>query len=88
MTVTDVRLSSDLKGARVFVASHDPERTAECIEALNHAAPFLRRRLAGRVQLRYVPSLRFFNDTALERGSRVEEILRDLQDSEGGEANE
>jgi len=84
VTVTEVRLSADLKNARVFVAVHETQRAGQCIDALNRAAPFLRRRLAGQVQLRYVPALRFEHDTAMERGTRVEEILRRLQDDESG----
>lgn len=84
VTVTEVRLSPDLKSARVFVASQasDEDDGSDCIAALNHAAAFLRRHLARRVKLRYVPSLRFFRDAALEQGNRVEEILRSIRDPE------
>lgn len=82
-TLTEVDLSPDLKQARVFVSrlgSH-AEREAT-VDALNHAAPFLRRRLAERARLRYTPALRFVTDDTLERGSRVEAIIRDLHAEE------
>lgn len=83
VTLTEVALSPDLKQARVFV-SHlggEGERDA-AVEALNHAAPFLRHALADRARLRYTPALRFVADATLERGSRVEAIIRELHSDE------
>ncbi|HUC44287.1 MAG TPA: 30S ribosome-binding factor RbfA [Candidatus Sulfotelmatobacter sp.] len=78
-TLTEVELSPDLKQARVFVSRlGSPAEREASVVALNHAAPFLRKVLAERARLRYTPVLRFVSDDTLERGSRVEEIIRDL----------
>ena len=83
VTLTEVELSPDLKQARVFVSrlGSQAERDA-AVDALNHAVPFLRHAVAVQAKLRYTPALRFVSDATLERGSRVEEILRDLHAAE------
>ena len=79
VTLTGVDLSPDLKQARVFVSNLglEAERDA-AVEALNHAAPFLRRSLAARARLRFTPGLRFVSDATLERGSRVEALIQEM----------
>ena len=75
-TIVDVELSPDLSFARAyFRAAGDPEAAAA---ALEHAKPFVRRRLAQRVRLRRVPELDFRLDASLEQGARVEKILSEL----------
>ncbi len=76
VTIVDVEVSPDLSFARAFFrAPGDPEAAAK---ALDHAKPFVRRRLAERVRLRRVPELDFRLDASLERGARVEKILEEL----------
>lgn len=83
VTLTGVELSPDLKQARVFVSrlGSETDRNA-AVEALNHAIPYLRHAVAVHAKLRHTPALRFVSDATLERGSRVEEILRDLHAAE------
>lgn len=79
VTLTGVKVSQDLKHARVFVSTLGAEEEREAaVEALNHAAPFLRRIVASRARLRHTPELRFVGDATLETGARVERILADL----------
>ena len=83
VTLTEVDLSPDLKQARVFVSllGSQADRDA-AVEALNHAAAFLRTLLARRARLKYTPALRFVSDDTLERGSRVEQIIQGLHTDE------
>ncbi len=83
VTVTDCEVSTDLKHATVFVStlSSGPDRT-RALAALRRAAGAIRRLLAPRLGLREVPEIRFRFDDSLERGARVEEILRKLRDGE------
>jgi ribosome-binding factor A len=75
VTLTGVRLSPDLRSARVYVSVLEEEREEEALRALKRAAGFLRRGLASRLQLRNVPSLAFHADPSLRQGARIEEIL-------------
>jgi ribosome-binding factor A len=83
ITVTGVRVSSDLCHARVYVSrlGNDAERDA-AVAALNHAAPFFRREIARRTRLRRAPELVFQEDTGLETGLRVERLLESIRGPE------
>lgn len=84
VTLTGVDLSPDLRSARVYVSrlGTGAEREA-AVTALNHAVAFLRGAVAARARLRFTPTLHFVADPTLERGSRVEEILRELHAEDG-----
>ncbi len=83
VSVTDVEVTADLSFARVFVSVlADEHGTARSLEGLARAAGFIRRALAPRLGLREVPDLRFLLDTSLERGARVEELLRRIERGE------
>ncbi len=76
VTVTGVRVSSDLRHARVFVsllAKGDERERA--MEAIRTASGFLRRRIGQTLRLRYTPELVFSLDTSIEKGARIEEVL-------------
>ena len=76
VTVTDVRISPDLRNARVYITHSLPERgTREVLAALNHAEGFLRQQLALNLALRFVPELSFHMDETEIRAQRVDEIL-------------
>jgi ribosome-binding factor A len=77
-TVTDVRVTPDLSTARVFVSIlGTPEEQHAGLAALNKAAGFVRRLLAPRLSTKRVPSLVFSLDDLLERGNRIENLLKE-----------
>ena len=76
VTVTAVRLSADLRNARVHVSVLGaPEREEEAIRALQRASGWLRRELASRTYLKQVPRLSFRADDSIRRGARIESLL-------------
>ena len=81
VTVTEVRMSPDLRNATVFVSSLGGIDNAKIVPALRRAAPFLRRRVADTVQLRYAPNLRIELDTSFDYaqliGRRLAEVVPD-----------
>lgn len=83
LTVTDVSVSPDLSVARVYFAAADDEAASRIQAALEKAAPFLRREVGSRLRLRKTPELRFRRDEALEQGTRIEAILREIGRDEG-----
>ncbi|NPV06632.1 MAG: 30S ribosome-binding factor RbfA [Anaerolineae bacterium] len=83
VVITGVRVSGDLRQATVFVSSVTPEDRGMLVEALVGSEPFLRRELAERVHLRYVPTLSFHLDETFDRASRIESLLDQVaRDSE------
>ena len=79
VNVTDVEVTNDLSLARVYVSVLAPAPERErALSALAHAAGFVRTALAPRLGLREVPEIRFVHDESIERGARVEELLKKL----------
>ena len=77
-TVTDARVTPDLATARIFVSIlGDDEEKARGVEALNKAAGFVKRQLAPRLRTKRVPNLVFVLDDVLERGNRIEQLLKE-----------
>jgi ribosome-binding factor A len=79
-TVTDVRVSDDLRDARVFVmveGSEDEIQTA--LTALRHAAPYVRKQLGFALNLRHAPEIHFVRDTVEEKGARVDKLLVEIE---------
>ncbi len=78
-TITDVEMPPDLKSAKVYFSclGGDAERE-KASEALRRAAGFLRGEVGRRCRLRYAPELHFVVDRSLERGARIEELLRQV----------
>ena len=80
VTVTDVRVSENLRDASVYVTAEgtDAEK-AEAMKALQKAAPYVRRQLGSVLNLRYTPELHFVRDTVEESAARVEELLSKIE---------
>jgi ribosome-binding factor A len=77
LTVTEVRISPDLRQATAFVVPLGGGDEALVIAALGRAKGFLRRRIAETVRLKFVPDLAFRIDRSFEQADRVARILRD-----------
>jgi ribosome-binding factor A len=80
VTITRVQLTPDLQQARVlYTALGDDKARATTAQALQRAAPFLRRQIGARLRLKRVPELRFFYDDAVAGQDRIEQLLNDIQ---------
>lgn len=76
VSLTDVQVSRDLAHAKVFITRiGEPAEREPAVEALNHAAGFLRRSLGRALHVRTAPNLRFFYDAAVEEGARLETLI-------------
>jgi ribosome-binding factor A len=82
VSLTGLRLSPDLRHARVYVSVLEPGDPQATIAALNHAAPFLRRRLAREAGLRFTPEILFVPDDVQASGQRLDVILDRLRGAE------
>ena len=76
-TITDVRVTNDLSIAKVYVSFFKNEKNG--MEALTHAAGFIRSLLAKKLTIRKVPELQFILDTSLEKGNAIASIIDDLK---------
>jgi ribosome-binding factor A len=80
ITVTDVRLSDNLKAARVYVTvAGDEEEHRLALIALRRAAPFVRKQLGLSLNLPRTPEIHFVRDTVEEEGARVDKLLAEIE---------
>ena len=83
VTITDVETAPDLSTARVWVSViGQPEEREETLRALQRAMPFVRHELGGRVRLRRIPELHLRTDDTAQRGTRVLQLLAELEAGE------
>ncbi len=83
VTVTDVRVSDNLREAKIFVVVQgDENETKLALKALQNAATFVRQQVAMNLDLRHAPILNFVRDTVEENAIRVEELLQELPPQE------
>lgn len=75
LTVTEVRISPDLKSATAFVVPLGGGELEAVIAALNHAAGFLRSQLGQEIELRYTPRLSFQADHSFDEAARINALL-------------
>ena len=77
VTVTEVRMSPDLRHAHVFVTPLGGGPETAVVETLTRARPFLRRQIAQSVELRNVPTMDFVADGSFDEVLRIETLLAD-----------
>lgn len=84
ITVTHVRISGDLRQARVFFTVHGADDIAldRACEGLESAAGFLRRQIGEQLRLKVTPSLSFEIDRVFEQEARIEALLREVAKKE------
>ncbi|PIU68174.1 MAG: ribosome-binding factor A [Armatimonadetes bacterium CG07_land_8_20_14_0_80_40_9] len=79
VTVTDVKLSSDLRYAQIFVSIlEDKEKRKQTLEGLKSATPYIRKEIGKRIKLRYAPEIRITFDKSLESKTKLIKLLGSL----------
>jgi len=78
VSINHVDVSSDLKNAHVFVSVLGSESGESVMKKLEEHRPALQSELAGRVTMKFTPHLLFHLDESIARGSRVVEILQQI----------
>ncbi|MDR2872624.1 MAG: 30S ribosome-binding factor RbfA [Xanthomonadaceae bacterium] len=78
VSVSDVEVTRDLAHAKVFVTALQPDLAMEAVQALQQLAREIRHELAHAVRMRHVPELHFHYDDSVDRGERIEALLREV----------
>lgn len=80
VSITDVDLSPDLRVAKVFysVLGSEADRS-QAARGLQSAHGFIKRELASRLRLKFMPEILFILDNSMERGEHMERIFRELE---------
>jgi len=77
VTVTEVRMSPDLRNATVFVEPLGGGHAPEVVSALNRHAKFLRGRLGHAIDMKFTPALKFLHDESFDEAARMTRLFQD-----------
>jgi ribosome-binding factor A len=76
-TITAVKMSRDLRIAKIYYATESGVETQKAAhEGFERARGYLKRELAQRLELRYMPELKFFYDDAIDHGEKIEKLIK------------
>ena len=85
-TVTDARVTADLRYCTVYVSVYGgPEAEEQTLEGLRKASGYIRSELARTVNLRITPELRFAADRSMAYGAHIDSVLDELKKTENWE---
>ena len=82
ISVTKVKVTPDLKYAKVYVSVLNHKNLSKTLSGLKESAGFIRSRVAQTVNLRITPELVFEYDDSIEYGEKIDAILRELKKDE------
>lgn len=93
VSVMEVRMSPDLRYANVYVSLYGSESERKgSLVGLQQSAGWMRREIGRRLRIRFMPEIRFLEDTTLDRAFRLEEVFKEIhseqqlrEDSSAGE---
>jgi ribosome-binding factor A len=86
-TITEVRISDDLKHAKVYVSIlGDPDTRKKHLAELERAGGQIRAELGRHLKLRYVPELRFVRDESLDYAERIDSLLHQIHNEHNDDA--
>jgi len=84
-TITQVKVTKDLRRARIFFTSSGGRELAEqTAQGFRSAVGFIKRHLGPRLGLRYMPELEFFYDESFDHGARIDQLLKSISSSDHG----
>ena len=79
VTVTEVRISPDLKNATAYVIALGGKNMSDVLPALNEEAYAFQKEIGHKLKLRFTPRVRFVEDQSFEKATRIETILHELK---------
>ena len=84
VTVTGVRMSPDLRHAKIFISSMDGSEgeKAETLEILNNASGWIRRELGHRIRVKFLPDIVFLTDRSQDYGEKIDRLIHEIHEDE------
>jgi len=80
VTISEVKMSADLRLAKIYYTLPDKESSRhDALAGFNSASGFVKRTLARELGLRYMPNLKFYYDDSFDYGTKIDNLLRSLK---------
>ena len=82
ITITNVKVSPDLKIAKIYLSVLDKEKRAVVLEKVKSTSGFIRSELAHRIRIKFVPELKFFIDDTLDYVEKIEGLFKKIHEDD------
>jgi ribosome-binding factor A len=84
VSIMEVRMSPDLRYANVYVSIYGTDKEMrDSMVGLKNSAGWVRKQLGKKLRLRLTPEVRFFKDTTLDDVYHLEDVFKELHETEG-----
>ncbi len=82
ITVTEVRMTPDLKTARVYVIPLGGSETKEIVKILTEYSHLVRKALSKRLDVKFLPKLTFVEDNSFDYAEKIEKLIKKNNDKD------
>ena len=87
VTVTTVKVSPDLKNAKIYLSVFEKEKREEVLSKINNQTKFIRSELASRIRVKFVPELKFFIDDTMDYVEKIEGLIKKIHEDDDKKGN-
>ncbi len=88
VTITNVKLSPDLKIARIYLSVLEKEKRALVLDKIEVKKGYIRTELAHRVRMKFIPELKFFVDDTLDYVEKIEGLIKKIHEDDNNKSDE
>ncbi|MDR3626827.1 MAG: 30S ribosome-binding factor RbfA [Ignavibacteriaceae bacterium] len=82
ITITSVKVSPDLKIAKVYLSVFEKDKREAALEKIKSASGYIRSELASRIRIKFVPELKFFIDDTLDYVEKIEGLIKKIHEND------
>ena len=82
LTITKVKVSPDIRIAKVYFSIYQKENREKILEKINDLKGFIRGQLAQKVKIRYVPELNFYVDDTMDYVEKIEDLFKKIHEND------
>ncbi len=82
VTVTSVKISPDLKIAKIYLSVFEKEKREFVIEKIRSHSGYIRSELASRIRIKFIPELKFFIDDTLDYVEKIEGLIKKIHEDD------
>jgi ribosome-binding factor A len=82
ITITSVKVSPDLKIAKIYLSVLEKERREAALEKIKSVSGYIRSELASRIRIKFVPELKFFIDDTLDYVEKIEGLIKKIHEND------
>ena len=88
ITITNVRVSPDLKLAKIYLSVFEKEKRELVLGKIEVKKGFIRSELAHRIRIKFIPELKFFIDDTLDYVEKIEGLIKKIHENDDNKTNE